>query len=155
MPVPFDIQTVKTRAMEEIVELMARQQGITPLLFRKDDYLIREGEKARNLYVILRGACVVEQASYLLDQPPVLLAEIRCEAEDLALVGEMAYLGDQPRSASVRALEDTHTLCIKPQHVDAIIQGAPMLTRVIFQQFVLRLRDANQMIKELSTLTSL
>ena len=155
MPVPFDLQTIKTRAMEEIVELMASQQGITPLLFRKGDYLIREGEKSRNIYIILKGTCVVEQESYILAQPAVKLAEIHCEADDLSLVGEMAYLGDQARTASVRALEDTHTLCVKPQHVDVIIQSAPMLTRVIFQQFVLRLKEANQMIKELNTLTSL
>jgi CRP-like cAMP-binding protein len=154
-PTTYDIQSIRPKALAEITTLMEKYPGVTPLLFKTGDLIIKEGDASKNIYVILQGAYVVEQFSPIVDSPPVKLAEVRCDPDSFSIVGEMAYIGDQVRTASVRAVAETHTLCLKPRHIDAILEECPMLTRVIWQQLVLRLKEANRIIKESQTLKDL
>jgi CRP-like cAMP-binding protein len=154
-PTPYAIDSIRPLALAEITTLMERHPGVTPLLFKAGDLIIKEGEASKNIYVILQGAYVVEQLSPLLENPPVRLAEVTCAPESFSIVGEMAYIGDLVRTASVRATTETHTLCLKPRHIDAILAECPMLTRVIVQQFVLRLKEANRIIRESQALSAL
>jgi CRP-like cAMP-binding protein len=155
LPQRFDLTELKTQALAEIGRMMEAYPDITPLLFQDGEYIIREGERAQDVFVVLTGAFVVEQSSMLLDRPSAPLVRVACEVENFAIVGEMAYLGAQTRTASIRAVAPTHCLCLKPSHVDAIIEGYPMLTRVICQQFAQRLKEANDALRELQALRDL
>jgi CRP-like cAMP-binding protein len=151
----FDIQSIRPKALGEITSLVENYPGVTPMLFAAGDLIIKEGDASKNIYVILQGTYVVEQFSSLLDAPPVRLAEVRCEPETFSIVGEMAYIGDQVRTASVRALTETRALCLKPRHIDSIVTECPMLTLVIWRQFAQRLQDANRIIRETQALNNL
>jgi CRP-like cAMP-binding protein len=156
MPPPsFDIQSIRPKALAEITALVEKYPGVTPMLFNPGDLIIKEGDASKNIYVILQGVYVVEQLSTILGAPPLCLAEVRCEPESFSIVGEMAYIGDQVRTASVRAHTETRALCLKPRHIDTIVTECPMLTLVIWRQFVQRLQEANRIIRETQALNEL
>ncbi len=155
MPSPFPLASVKSQALDEIQGLLGRFPDITPLLFQPGEYLIREGDAAQDVFIVLQGTLVVEQESMLVDSPPTPLATLTCEVESFAVIGEMAYLGDQVRAASVKAVTATHTLRLLPAHLDAVMGSCPMLTRVLCQQFAQRLREANRTIKEYQAMQDL
>lgn len=124
----------------EIREFLAKVPDVEPLRCRDGEYLIREGEPSREIFVLLDGGLVVERAAALPGAPPVVLACLTAE-DGVVLVGEMAYLGDQRRTASVRSSGLSHVLRLQPAHIDRILEGFPMLTRVICRQFSHRLQE--------------
>ncbi len=69
----------------------------------------------------------------------LVLDEVACDVANFAIVGEMAYLGGQRRTASVRARTECHVLVLNPEHLETVMARFPMLTRVICRQFALRL----------------
>lgn len=155
MPQTFALAEIKSKALVEIGQMMERFPDIIPLLFQPGELIIREGEAAEDVYIVLSGTFVVEQAPMLLDTPAAPLVQVMCDVERFAIIGEMAYLGAQRRTASIRAVAPTHCLCLKPGHMDAIIEGFPMLTRVICQQFAQRLKEANDALRQFQTLREL
>ena len=155
MPQRFDLADIKTKALAEIGQMMERFPDIVPLLFQDGEYIIREGETSEDVFIVLTGTFAVEQASMLMAAPAGSLVRVACDVESFAIIGEMAYLGAQRRTASIKAAAPTHCLCLKPEHIDAIIDGFPMLTRVICQQFALRLKEANEALREFQTLRDL
>ena len=155
MPQPFSLTAIKSAALDEIQRLRGQFPDITPLMFQAGEYLIEEGEESEDIFIVLQGAFVVEQEASLVDAEPLRLASVTCDVETFTIVGEMAYLGTHVRTASVKALSNTHALCLKPSHLEALMGDCPMLTRVLCQQFVQRLRETNQALRELRTLQDL
>ena len=147
MPQRFDLATIKTKALDEIGQMMERYPDITPLLFQGGETIIREGDTGEEVFIVLSGMFEVEQAPVRQGDPPTPLVRVSCDLETFSIIGEMAYLGDQRRTATIRAVVATHCLRLNPAHIDAIIEGFPMLTRVICRQFALRLREANDALR--------
>lgn len=151
----FDLADLGLDPASEVVRLVRRYPEIEARAYRDGEYLIREAEDSQEIFIVLRGALVVEQAALIPGGAPVMLAGLTAEPEAIAIVGEMAYLGDQIRTASIKAVAPTQCLRLKPSHIDAIIDGFPMLTRVICQQFALRLKEANDALRQFQTLRDL
>ena len=149
MPEPFTLSSIQSAALDELQRLRGQYQDITPLMFHPGEYLIEEGEESEDIFIVLQGAFVVEQALAGPGARVQTLANVTCSVETFAIVGEMAYLGTHVRTASVKAVVSTHALCLKPRHLEALMGTCPMLTRVLCQQFVQRLREANQALRDL------
>jgi len=150
MPQAFDLKTIRTKALDEISHLVERHPDITPMQFSPGEYLVREGEASQEIYVVLAGDYVVEQAPMFPEAPRSVLARVHCSPDNLAIIGEMAYLGgSHRRTASVKASTDLQVLCLQPGHLDAIIEHSPTLTRVLCLQFAHRIRELNETIRQM------
>jgi len=144
VPEPYDIASLGLAAGDEVLQLLRRFPEIEPLAYREGEYLIREDEASQDIFIVLRGALVVEQAPPVPGGAPVVLACVQAGPEAPAIVGEMAYLGSQRRAASVRSSGRSHALCLRPAHIDGVLEGFPALTRVICRQFSRRLQDTDR-----------
>ena len=154
MPQRFDLATIKTKALDEIGQMMERFPDITPLMFQPGETIIQEGGEGEEVFIVLSGMFEVEQASTRAGFPATPMVRVSCDPETFSIVGEMAYLGDQRRTATIRAVAPTHCLRLNPVHIDAIIEQFPMLTRVICRQFALRLREANDALRPIRAMKS-
>lgn len=151
MPQPYAIDSLDLNPSSEVLRLVAQFPDIAPRSFGDGEHLIREAEPGQEIYIVLKGALVVEQAAATPGLGPVMLACVQADPDHLAIVGEMAYLGSQSRAASVRSSGRTHTLLLQPRHIDAILDGFPGLTRVICEQFSRRLQDTDKALRTLQS----
>jgi CRP-like cAMP-binding protein len=149
MPERCDPTRLELEEGSEAWRLLAAHPDIETLKFRDGEYLVRENEDSLDLFLVLKGAFVVERASHRPDLPPVILATVLCDLEKPGIVGEMAYLGTHRRSASVRSSGGSFVLRLKPAHVDAVINDFHGLTRAICAQFSWRLRETSRALAEL------
>jgi len=124
----------------EIKDFLARSPDLEPLSYRDGEFLVREGAESKEIFILLTGALVVERSGVQPGSPSVVLACLDA-GEELAFVGEMAYLGELRRTASVRSSGLSRVLRLEPGHVDRIIEGFPLLTRIICRQFSHRLKE--------------
>lgn len=149
MPQPYALEHLHLAPASEVVRLLAQFPDIVPESFGDGEYLVREAEPEGAVFLIVQGGLVVEQASPTPGTAPVQLALITAEPEACALIGEMAYLGSQARTASVRSCGRTHALRLEPRHIDGILEGYPGLTRLICRQFSQRLKATDQTLRTL------
>lgn len=147
MPDEFDLGALDIPDSSEIQELVDRCGDVGLLRFKDGEYLLREGEASQEIYVVLRGSYVVEmQRSIGEGERGDPLAVTFAEVDSPSFVGEMAYLGQSARTASVRCAGAVFTLCLKPEHLDIVIDEFPSLSRALCRQFSLRLREADEII---------
>jgi len=149
MPDPFDPAQLGLEDGSEILRLLNEFPEIEPRRYRDGEYFVKQNEDSQEVFLVLKGAFVVERAPDRPGSQPAILATTLCDLEKPAIVGEMAYFGSQRRSASVRSSGGSLTLCLKPEFVDAIIKAYPGLTRAICAQFSWRLRETNRSLCEL------
>ena len=89
------------------------------------------------MFLIRSGLVVVIKGS---SESPTIL-DYRGVGE---LVGEMAILDSQPRSATVIALEKTHLMVINRQRFEQLLSETPVVGRGIMEMLSARLRKASQ-----------
>ncbi len=145
MPEPLDATQLGLDPDSELSELVARCPEVAILRFQDGERLIQEGESSRDLLVVLQGGLVVERQG----DPPVVLAQLGASPEEPAILGEMAYFGEEPRSASVRCVGAALALRLAPAQVDLVLDTLPGLTRRICRQFTQRLRESSQALASL------
>ena len=129
---------------EEVPRLLRQHPEIEAWAYREGEYLIREDEESQDIFIVLQGALVVEQAPAAPGGAPAILACVLAEPAEPAIVGEMAYLGAQRRAASVRSSGRSLALRLQPAHIDGVLEGYPGLTRVICRQFSRRMQDTDR-----------
>lgn len=150
MPVPFDLNELSLPSDSEIPKLLKKHRDIYPVMFKDQEFLTVEGDKTHDIYLVLSGAYVVEHPhSNPKKKLAGTLAIVAHSTDEISFVGEMAYIGNTVRSASVRSTGATYALVLKPRHLDIIINSYAQLTRTLTKQFVLRLNEADQIIKDL------
>jgi len=141
MPVPFALDAFDLGGNEEVRALLREHPDIVPVRFTDQEFLIHGTDTDRNVYLVLRGSCLVEQADATDERTPGQeLAIIEATPGAPVFVGEMAYLGDTTRAAAVRSAMSTWALQLQPDHLDRIIESHPRLTRILCQRFASRLR---------------
>lgn len=150
MPEPYELKDIKIPEGSEFHQLIERWPDISKTRFTDGEYLIREGEECMDVFLVLCGSFVVEHAgSDPQLRPRNALAVVTCTPGAPQFVGEMAYLGQGRRTASVRAAMAVYTLCLKPDHLDVIIGEFPLLTRVLCQEFTRRLKETTAALSDL------
>lgn len=102
--------------------------------------LFNEGDRGDSAYLILSGQVSVAVNSA---NGPVVVATINQNN----IVGEMALLGDMPRTATVVATQPVETLQIKKDQFFQLLKDLPQMTLEIMRELAVRLNNAN---KELS-----
>lgn len=106
----------------------------------KDEYLITEGGTNHEMYWVLQGKFQITKLNH--DDQNVIIGEVIAGE----LVGEMSFLDNLPRSASVRALEDSEVLVIPHKKFIDVLDGQPRWFRSLMQTMSKRLRNANEKI---------
>ena len=100
---------------------------------RYGEVLMHQGDAADGLYLVGSGRLQVlivrEDGS----------EEIINEVGRGALVGEMALLTDSPRSATIRALRDSHLLFLSSAAFGRVVQANPQALRVIASALISKL----------------
>ncbi|HIJ64506.1 MAG TPA: cyclic nucleotide-binding domain-containing protein [Candidatus Hydrogenedentes bacterium] len=145
----FDLADLDIPEDSEYRRLLEACPDAEPKRFSDGDLLITEGDRSQEIFLVLRGAYVVEQARPCgNDAPGAALATVISSLDRPSVVGEMAYLGDTQRTASVRSSGTTFTLCLKPKHLDVIIEDFPAFTQILCRQFSRRLKEANEIVKK-------
>ena len=113
---------------EARADLLAR---LEPVLLSGGETLTREGDEADALYLVIGGRL---QVSIERDGEQVLIGFIgRGE-----LVGEMALVTREPRTATVRALRDTQLLRLGAQAFTDIVAEHPEALRAVSGTIVAR-----------------
>lgn len=154
MPEPFELDTVPIPEDSEIPALLAACTGAAPLRFADEEYLIRADEEALDVYLLIRGSCLVQHPGAEKGRGNEL-AVVEATPEAPVFLGEMAYFrapesaasspGGAWRTASVRSAMTSWTLRLAPRHLDLIIERFPTMTRILCRQFTHRLREANEL----------
>ncbi len=147
MPEPCDLSSLKLPENSEVQALLETCNDIDLLRFSDEEFLIRADETSQDIFLILRGGCLVEHPDAPLERTPGSeLAIIEGTEAQPVFVGEMAYFGTGRRTASVRSTLNTKALRLQPGHLDVIIQQFPWLTRILCGQFTKRLQETNELL---------
>ncbi len=107
---------------------------------KKDAYLLREGEESTNLYYLCKGMLAVLK---LKGGVEVQIGTIYAGE----VVGEMSFLDKEPRSASIRAMDDCELTVIPPDNFNKLINTLPKWYTALINTLLDRLRKANSRIK--------
>ncbi len=102
----------------------------------KGHVLITEGEYSQQAYLIQSGEV---QVFLTKDDKDVELARLQAGQ----IVGEMAFIFDGPRTASVRATMDTNLIIISRQQFEEKLRETDPTVRAIVQMLSHRVLDAN------------
>ncbi len=101
----------------------------------KGAYLFQEGDPADHSYLVEEGRLeVVSRARGVLGQ-----------VEPGEVVGELGLLHDAPRSAGVRALEDTRCVIISKERLLSSLAASPSLTRAILLSMARHLGNTDRL----------
>ena len=105
--------------------------------FKRGETLVKQGEPGRGLYAIVSGSVkIVKQ----------IATEDELEIAVLGrgdFFGEMSVLDNAPRSASVRAVEDTECLILTAWDFQAKLKGNPEIALKVLPVVVERFRETN------------
>jgi CRP/FNR family transcriptional regulator, cyclic AMP receptor protein len=113
--------------------------------FRKGEIILREDDDTtQSLFIIAKGEVKV-----------LLTAEGGREAilatlKEGEFFGEMALLDGEPRSATVRAVEDSHLLTLRREDFLTNVRKQPDLALTLLAEMSLRLRRSNRQISSLA-----
>lgn len=102
--------------------------------FHPGDLIIQEGNAGIGCFIISAGK--VQVIKGMESASPRIIAELG-EGE---IIGEMAVIDEQPHSASVRALEETHCIMIERWDFKAQMQAYPEIALQLLPVLAKRLR---------------
>ena len=102
-----------------------------------DEYLFREGEMAKHVFIVKRGKLRALKGR---GDKQVVLGEIGVGE----FVGEMAHINHEPRSASVQALEDCELIEIPSGALDMVLFSRPAWAHALVVTLSKRLRTSNE-----------
>lgn len=116
------------KARRRVSELATRR------LFGSGEYIVRQGESATALYIMLRGRVQVEREA---DGTVEVLRELG----PYAFFGEVALLEDSERTASVKTLEETECLLLPFWQFNVLVEEFPRFADVILREVIHRLHQ--------------
>jgi CRP-like cAMP-binding protein len=123
-------------------QLEAIHQLASEVTFLPNEVVMREGEPGNELYVLLEGVVDV----YLGWETPQQsrLGEIRA----VNYMGEMAILDNEPRSATLVAVEHSRMLSFEGDSLKDLILQMPEISFEIFRVLTQRVRVAERRLKD-------
>lgn len=120
---------------EQLEQLAAQTRELT---FRKNAVLMNEGDPGESMFVIKTGSVKV----FLSDEDGREL--VLYEQGSGAVIGDIALLDNEPRSASVMTLEPVTALIIGKQAFLDCLRQSPDTAINIIRSLTARLRDATE-----------
>lgn len=128
-------------------------ESVTETSLEPGEILFREGDAGAHAYVIEAGELEVLKAT---ERRETLLA-VRGPGD---IIGEMALLRSQPRSATLRARTAVELLCIPKRALDEVLDTSPLAARALFSTLLDRWEENqeqlrhNERMAQLGTLTA-
>lgn len=104
------------------------------------EYLITEGGTSHEMYWVLSGKFMITKMNH--DEENIIIGDVYPGE----LVGEMSFLDNLPRSASVQAREECEVLVIPQKKFIDVLEHQPRWFRSLMQTMSQRLRNSNQKI---------
>ncbi len=98
--------------------------------FKKDEMILKSGELEETLYIISEGRVRVYEGDLQI-----------ADWERGGVIGEFAALDGLPRSASVKALEDTRLFCLNELAMKELTVAYPEIARGIIESLCKRIRN--------------
>ena len=120
-------------------QLNALVQHASEQVYPSGHVVTRQGEPSENLWVLLSGRVRVVEATAD-GQAEMLLGEIG-KAE---IFGELGILRDQPRSATVIAVDRTHCVVLRQRDFLAVLEESAELSNALLRIVAGRLYDADR-----------
>lgn len=112
--------------------------------FPKGSIVFNEGDMEDGLYIVITG----KAKAVLIDEEGRELILSIFERGDF--FGEMAIFDEQPRSATVEAIEDTTFLVLSKEILHQLLKTNHSLTFGILKEMSLRIREADEKIRTLA-----
>lgn len=107
------------------------------MIMRPGDTLVREGEKSNELYWLVSGRLEVLKK---LNGQYIQVSTI--EAGEL--VGELAFLDQKPRSATVKALTDCQLVMLEYKEFQEMLSAQPKWMKKILLTLTTRVRKMSE-----------
>lgn len=105
------------------------------------EVLINEGDKADFIYILKSGQL---RAFSIVDERKMILGNV-----DIGeFVGEMAYINNEPRTASIEAITNAQLIEVPIGLVDQVLYKRPAWSKALMQTLSKRLKNANNSAKE-------
>ncbi len=127
------------------------------------EIIIQEGERGSSLYILEKGtvdilkSIMLKMGDYIVKDKMRKLA--RLEAEMGVFFGEMAFIGEDERSATVKAVTDCTLSVIHREDFEKLAEGDCELGYVVIKNIAEtlshRLKQANEDVAKLTTALSL
>jgi CRP/FNR family cyclic AMP-dependent transcriptional regulator len=111
------------------------------IVLKKFDVLIQEGERSTAMYLLQSGQLVVTKKKTGTDD--IQLGFIYTGE----LVGEMSFLDNEPRSATVRAVTDCELIEIPNALMEKVLDNQPAWFRTLLRTLTERLRKTNARVR--------
>jgi CRP-like cAMP-binding protein len=112
---------------------------------KKGDILFKEGEASRSMYLVKSG--MIRLFKKKGETSFIELATVHAGS----IIGELAFLDGQPRSATGEALTATEIIEIGGPTYEQVLSSTPEWLKILLKTVVGRLRDANTKIKQLES----
>ncbi len=110
------------------------------LKLQENEVLLKEGEISNSMFWLQSGQLVVTKKRGMED---VVLGHIYSGE----LVGEISFLDQEPRSATVKAIANCDLIEIPRETIEAIYKTQPKWLEILVKTLAERLRKANARIK--------
>jgi CRP/FNR family transcriptional regulator, cyclic AMP receptor protein len=113
IPLFQNLNETECRQMTEVIQMQT---------FAPGDFVLRQGESSRDLWVMLEGRC--EVAKYIEPDDPSAESIVLATLEPYSYFGEMSFFHPAPHSATVRATTTVKVLRISyVDYQDLIAEG--------------------------------
>ncbi|HTQ34377.1 MAG TPA: cyclic nucleotide-binding domain-containing protein, partial [Stellaceae bacterium] len=116
-------------------DLIALDHVLVSRMYLASEPVIREGEAGDRLCILYSGSVVVTKGGHEL---------ARLAAGDF--FGEMALFDDEPRSATVTAVDDVEVLELERDRFHSLVRQRPAILMEVCSTLVRRLRQAEQQV---------
>ena len=142
-------QLKKTNWFDELPEdiLTALMQKVSERTLSKNEILFNKGDVGDSLFVIVEGR--VKVVTHNEDGNEIVLNKVGAGE----IIGEMALLDNEARSAGIVTLEKTSTLELKREDFMEILNGHPDLALSVIQNLSKRLRHNTSYIEQITELS--
>lgn len=110
------------------------------IFLKPDEFLMREGEESSNMYYLQSGTLAVYK---LKGQAEQQIGTIYAGE----LVGEMSFLDKKPRSASVKAIQESTLVVVPSEKFQRYLDDQPAWYKALIDTLLDRLRRANTRVK--------
>jgi signal transduction histidine kinase len=129
-------------------ELQHLVDNAKPVSLRAGEVLMTQGEPGDTAYVVLEGGFEIQKQS----GPSVIKIDVRKPGE---IIGEMALLSNAPRSATVVAVCDSHTLCISQEAFENLLSTSPSATMAVLHWVMSRLSQNESLLHQQEKMAAL
>lgn len=123
------------------------QAPITTMRLKKGDYLFKEGDKAGAMYLLKSGNIRIFKKK---GEADIEIETIRSGQ----ILGELAFLDGNPRSASGEALTECELVEISGPSFQVVLDRIPEWLKILMRTLVTRLRVASTRIRQLESFSS-